>query len=248
MRRTYYILTFFVFWTTVGISQTTNLQNPLMGDIQSDLKVLLPSGIVKADIMDGVLQSPRQVELTKKFKSAIRENYDWFLEYRKTIPKGEPMPYHSNLGLTKDEYTELAGFMDNIEVVSTGNENIVIEATTDCIRFKSHNRLAMFDSLTIDLKNNIATFRQYRMPFADTVDITTEKNGLKSEWRGYIWNFESSGSIGVGDFKDVSTLNLVQYKLTVGRLEKNGRTYISLKGKEVKDGIKTIDFELPVQF
>ncbi|WP_169472350.1 hypothetical protein [Pedobacter hiemivivus] len=39
-----------------------------------------------------------------------------------------------------------------------------------------------------------------------------------------------------------------QYKLAIGRIAKNGKTYMSLKGGEIDCGAKTVDFELPVQF
>lgn len=248
MKQTIYILTLLFFLSSCGNSQTTNSQKKLTGNIQSDLKMLLPNGKVKADIMDGVLQNPRQAELTKKFQSAIKENYDWFLEYMKTVPEGEPLPYNAKLGLTKEEYIELMGFMDNVEVVSTGKEDIVIEVKDDFIRFKSQNKLADLDSIIIDLKNNIITFGQYKMAFADTLNITTDKNGLKSKWKGYSWRFEVPKNLDISDLKDLSTLSMIQYKFTIGRLEKNGKTYMSLKGREVEDGAKTVDFELPVQF
>ena len=86
------------------------------------------------------------------------------------------------------------------------------------------------------------------MSFADTLNITTDKNGLKSRWKGYSWKFEVPKNLDIADLKDLSTLNMIQYKFTIGRLEKNGKTYMSLKGREVEDGAKTVDFELPVQF
>ena len=71
MKQTFYILTLLIFLTNCGNSQTTNSQENLTGNIQSDLKELLPNKNVQADIMDNVLQkNPRQVELTKKFQSA----------------------------------------------------------------------------------------------------------------------------------------------------------------------------------
>ena len=94
MKQTSFLLTFLIFLISCGNSQTANSQTKLTGNIQVDLRILLPNSKIKADIMDGVLQNPRQEELTKKFKSGIKENYDWFLEYMKTFPKGEPMPYH----------------------------------------------------------------------------------------------------------------------------------------------------------
>lgn len=248
MKQTLYIFILLIFLTSCGNSQPPNSQNKLTGNIQSDLKILLPNKQVNADIMDGVLQNPRQVELTKKFQSAIQKNYDWFLEYMKTIPEGQPMPYHEKLGLTKEEYAELMDFMNNVEVVSSGKEDIIIEVKDDFIRFKSKNRLTSLDSLTIDLKNNIVSFGRYKMPFADTLNITTDKNGLKSRWTGYSWKFEEPKNLDINALKDLSSLTMIQYKFTIGRLEKNGKTYMSLKGREVEEGAKTIDFELPVQF
>ena len=248
MKQTFYIFTLLIFLTSCGNSQPTNSQTKLTGNIQVDLKTLLPNSKVKADIMDGVLQNSRQVELTKKFQSAIKENYDWFLEYMKTVPEGQPMPYNQKLGLTKERYTELMGFMNNVEVVSTGKEDIIIENKGNFIRFKSHNKLADLDSLVIDLKNNIVTFGQYKMTFSDTINITTEKNGLKSKWTGYNWKYEDPKNLDIGDLKNLSTLKMIQYKFTIGRLEKNGKTYMSLKGTEIEDGAKTVEFELPVQF
>jgi hypothetical protein len=248
MKQTYYLLLLLICLMSCGDSQTTKSKDSLTGNIQSDLRILLPDSKVKADIMDGVLKNPRQVELANKFQLAIKENYDWFLEYMKTVPEGEPMPYNEKLGLTKDEYTELMGFMNNVEVVSSGKEDIVIEVKDDFIRFKSHNKLADLDSLLIDLKNNIVTFGKYKMPFADTLHVETDKNGLKSKWNGYSWKFEEPKDLDINAFKDISSIQMIQYQFTIGRLEKNGKTYMSLKGREVEDGVKTVDFQLAVQF
>lgn len=134
-------LALLIFLASCGHSQTKNSQKALTGNIQSDLRTLLHHGKVIADIMDGVKQSQRQAELTRKFQTAIKDNYEWFLEYMKTVPEGEPMPYDPKLGLTKEEYTELTGYMENIEVVSTGKEDISIEMADNFILFNSNNKL-----------------------------------------------------------------------------------------------------------
>lgn len=51
----------------------------------------------------------------------------------KTIPEDEPMPYHSKLGLTKEEYDELTKYLSIVEIVSTGKENIAVELKNDTI-------------------------------------------------------------------------------------------------------------------
>lgn len=248
MRQFYYTLILLIFLTSCGNSQTTNSQAPLTGILKNDLKTLLPIGKFNADIMDGVKQNPRQLELAKRLQIAVKQNYNWFLEYMKTVPEGEPIPYNSKLGLTKEEYTELLGFIDNIETVSTGTQEISIKLKNDVINFKSSNKLSNLNSLTIDLKGNTAIFGQYKMKFSDTLNVKTDKNGLKSKWRGYSWRFEEPKNLDLESLKDLKNVKLKQYKLTIGRLEKNGKTYISLKGREVEGGARTVDFDVPIMF
>ena len=248
MRQIAFILTLTIFLTNCSSSQTNKKTSQLTGDIRNDLKNLIPKGKHTADIMDGISESPRQAALTKKFQEGIKNNYEWFVEYLKTVPEGEPMPYHSKLGLTKEEHEELTGYLNNIEIVSTGSENILVELRNDTIFFKSNGKLSDYDSLKIDLKNNTAIFGQYKMLFTDTLNITDEKIGLRSKWKGYTWRFQEPSDLELNDLKDLSSLNMKQYKLTIGRLEKNGKTYMSLKGTEVEDGAKTVEFELPVIF
>ena len=248
MKRIAFILTLTIFLASCSNSQINQNTSRLTGDIRNDLKNLLTEGSHTADIMDGIRQNPRQAALTTKLQSGIKNNYEWFVEYIKTVPEGEPMPYHAKLGMTKEEYEELMGYLNNIEILSTGKENISVELKNDTISFKSKGKLSKYDSLKIDLKNNTVLFGQYKMLFADTSDITDDKNGLRSKWKGYNWRFEEPADLTVDDLKDYGNLKVKQYTLTVGRLEKNGKTYMSLKGREVKEGVKTVDFELPVIF
>ena len=241
-----YLILLLVFLTSCGHSQTTTSHDKLKGNLKSDLKLLLPNGTIEVNIMDGVRQDPRQVELSKKLQSSVKQNYVWFVEYMKTVPKGQPMPYHVNLGLTKEEYAELMGYMDNIEVVSTGAEEISIQTTDDVIHFKARGKLSLLDSLKIDLKNNIVLFGRLKLPFGDNLNITSEKNALKSKWAGYRWVLEEPKDFGPDKLKDLNNLKMKQYKLTLGKLEKTGKTYMSLKGREIENGARTVDFEIPV--
>ncbi len=229
-------------------SQPTTNNKLFTGDIRADLKSLITAGDHTADIMDGVMQTPRQVSLTKKFQDAVQKNYDWFLDYMKTVPDGEPIPWHEKLGVTKTEYEELMGYMNNIEVISTGKEVITCTIKDDIISFKSHGKLSDFDSLKIDLKTNTVILGQYRLPFSDSSNITNDKNGLRSKWKGYTWKMEEPKGLQLEDLNDLEHLDYKQYTFTIGRLEKNGKTYMSLKGREIESGEKLVDFELPVIF
>lgn len=220
----------------------------LTGKIEEDVKMLIPTGLLKADIMDQIRQNQRQTELTIRFKNGIKENYEWFLEYAKTIPKGEKMPYNEKFGLTKEEYSELTNFISNAEMISSGMETVFVENKNDTINFKSQGKLSPFNSLKIDLKNKTVLFEENKLLLTDTMNVTTDDNGLKSRWKGYIWRYEDPHELDFDDLKEVDNLNMKQYKFTIGRLEKNGKSYMSLKVRVVEAGEKTVDFELPVVF
>jgi hypothetical protein len=138
--------------------------------------------------------------------------------------------------------------LDNIEIVSTSKEDITVELRNDTVHFKSKGKLSDYDSLKIDLKNNTVIFGRHKMSFSDTVNVTEDKNGLRSKWKGYIWKFEEPTALELDDLKDLNHLTMKQYEFTVGRLEKNAKTYMSLKSREVEDGVKTVELEVPVIF
>lgn len=248
MKRIVLIVILFVFFSSRSNSQPNKSSILLTGSLTTDLKLLLSPGNHMADIMDGIKQNPRQASLTKKLQQGIKNNYTWFLEYMKTVPEGEPMPYHANLEVTKSEYEELMSYMNNIEVVSTGKENIEIIIKNDTIYFKSKGKLSDLDSLKIDLKGNTVLFGQLKLLFSDSSNITNERNGLRSKWKGYTWKFEDPKDLKLDDLKDLSNLKIKMYSFTIGRLEKNGKTYLSIKGREIENGEKTVEFEIPVIF
>lgn len=220
----------------------------LTSHVQSDILKLLPEGTHTADIMDGFSQNPRQMELIKKLQELSNENPEWYMDYIKKIPEGEPMPYHDSLRMTRKEYSELLGYLNNPEVSSTGQEKIEIARKDNTISFNGKGRLSGYNALKIDLKNNVAIFDEYKMPFADSIDITDDRNGLRSKWKGYSWKLQEPEEINLGKVKDLHSINLKYYTLTIGKLEKNGKTYMSLKCREMESGEKKIDFELPVVF
>lgn len=247
MKQTFYILLFFLF-TGCSNSQTSVTLKKLTGNISVDLKSFLQNGKVTADIMDGIKPNPRREELEMKFEIAIKNNYDWFLEYSKSIPEGEPMPYHKNIGLTKEEYAELLNYYNNTEILSSGTEDIIIQLKNDTIHFNSQRKLANINSLIIDLKNNVALFKGYRLTFYDTVTIVDDKNGLKSKSKGYRWAFYEPKDLDINDMKDLENLNKKDYTLTIRRLEKNNKTFLHFEAREVTDGLKTVAIDLPIMF
>lgn len=249
MKRFYILLTILISLTSCGNSQTQQRQQAITGDIKNDLNNLLPEGKITTDVMDVVKQNKRQEELTKKFQEGIQNNYEWFVDFMKTVPDGQPMPYNSKLGLTEDEYKELQGYLNDIELISSGKYAVTIKSKNNIIAFETNDeKLKLLEYVKIDLIKNVITIGEYELTFSDTVNVTDDKNGLKSKWKGYTWKLEEPKDLDLNALKDLQTLKVKQYKCTIGQLEKNGKTFMSIKGQEIENGERQVSFELPLIF
>lgn len=192
------ILSILTFFSAYSQQRTFELSN----DIEKDVKTLLPEGSMKFEVMDKVRLSPRQIELTQKFQEAIRENYDWFLEYSSNLEPGKPTPYHKNLGLTADEYSEFQELLEEIELVSSGIIQYKISYSDNEI-YLIPKDTADNKTVLINLTKNTVEFDKQLLSFKDTVRITDPKNGFRSEWIGYQWIYENPKDVDMNTLKDL---------------------------------------------
>ena len=86
----------------------------ISGNISHDLNTLLDSGVSTFNIMNGVEQSQRQIELNEKFKNGISKHPEWLQTYmgELNLKSGELLPYHENFGMTESEYDELLTYIN----------------------------------------------------------------------------------------------------------------------------------------
>ncbi len=248
MKKTILIFLITTLFSSSANSQTDNKENKITGDIKNDLTNLLSHQKTTADIMDGVKISPRLNEISVKFQNAIRENYEWFQEYMKTAKKGEALKYHPNFGVTEEEYNDFLTLYKNIEIVSTGKEEIQIIRKDSLITFKGANRLTIYNNVTIDLKNNQVLFKDYVLPFSDKINVDDTNNGLKSKWKGYNWIYKFPPSLEETEILDIENLNMTEVKFTIGVLERNGKVFMEIKERKMTNGVKIIDNEMPIMF
>jgi len=214
----------------------------------SDLPIIFKSQTVSVDIMDGIKRNPRLLELTQKIQNSLQNNWEWYQEYIKTIKKGEPLGYHPNLGITEKQYDEFLKISKDIEVESTGKENLEIINANNNIKFNADGRLSIYNDVTIDIKNNQILYKDYILPFLDQVIIEDADNGLKSKWKGYSWAYEYPVLTDETDLTDLKNLNITIVRFTIGQLEKNGKIYMQIKERKMENGIKTVDNQIPIVF
>lgn len=217
----------------------------LTGNITADVNNLLPEGEITVDVMDGIKRDMRLAELQTKYQQGAREHYDWYVEYIKNYNLGEPIPYHENFGMTTEEFQERQDRINKITFYSTGLQKIQIIKENGIIRFKADKKLKNFENVRFNLKKNTAHIGDYALQFADSIHINNTNNGFRSKWRGYVWTYENPKDIHLEALKNITGLNVVQYKITLGQLE-NGDALLILKATEVEQGIILFDMDLPI--
>ncbi|VAW27540.1 hypothetical protein MNBD_BACTEROID06-175 [hydrothermal vent metagenome] len=248
MTRIFSFFTILLLINSCGNSQISTPRSPLTGDVLTDVGILLPKGEVLVDIMGFPKPDPRKLELMSKYQQAIKEHYEWFIEYSKNIPEGESMPFHPNLGLTEEEYEELISSMNNVKLESSSQKELKIIHKDNTISFESGGKLMYLNDIEFHLDKNTISWWNYTLSLFDSTRVTDEQNALGSSWKGYTWVYESTNGVDVQQLKDIEKYKAKQYKITIGRLDKNGKTFLNLKGREYSNGAKQVDFELPLVF
>ncbi|MHC8950450.1 hypothetical protein [Sphingobacterium hungaricum] len=229
------------------ISQASFAQSSANSNIQTDLKDWFSAGTVLANVAE-YTPTNRQLELTEKIKTALNDNLDWYYSYIKDVPPGEPMPYHENIGLSLEEYTEFLELGASKNTFSSLSENLEIVLSDGIIRFDSQINMEILDSIQIDLNKNIVSLGKIRMPFKQTVDVSSEDNFFNSKWSGYSWGLEEPDGLEAMGLEDLLSAHIKSYNISIGKIEKTGQILINLNFKEINQGEKLMDISLPIFF
>lgn len=208
----------------------------------------LPLGDHVADIMDSVVYPPRMIELTNRFRDSVASHHDWFIDALGKVKEGEPMAYHPNMGMTVAEYAEFSSFKDSVISFSSGQARITIGMEDSIIEFHGTGRLDLLDMIKIDLKQNVAYISNVLLPTVDTIAVADSSNSLRSAWRGYSWRYDYPENMDPQDLRNLDSLTIIHYRVLVGRIARTGKSYLSIEMKEIRDGVKEMNFELPVTF
>ena len=92
---------------------------------ESDWSDLLAPGTRKCEVLD-LQPSARLAPLMERFLAAGRANPDWFVAHAANSPPG-PLPWHPNLGFTRDEWSEYLRLLDSdIHLVTIGAGSLQI--------------------------------------------------------------------------------------------------------------------------
>jgi hypothetical protein len=203
-----------------------------------DLQQLFTPREVNVEILG--TKTPEQFnQIHAKFTQSIKDNGSWFLDYVKSNSQpGQPLPYHENFGVTKNEYEQYHTFLKNIKLVPVAKGRLrFTKRSNDQTVIDGVDGLHEFDGTVIDFKHKHVVTRWGTVPL-DKVVHTDEKSSLGS-WDGF------SGRLQTGD-PDSGTVSLV--RIDIGRQSKTSLNVVSLSARVLQNGVKTVSVETPVRF
>ncbi|MFN3557449.1 MAG: hypothetical protein ACK4VN_15935 [Bacteroidales bacterium] len=213
------------------------------------LKELLPEQTAGVIIYGHiVIENERLLELQERFTNSIQENYDWFVEYGQN--NDLPLPYHEYMGLTIEEYNELRLLYDTtpMRLGETGRQEIQIKHNRNTISFSGTGPLEFFNQVQINLVDTTIQMVNNLLKYSHTDTVLDPNNVYQSAWFGHKWRYSYPDNMDELTAHEIKTELIQIYTFQIGKLESTGKTFFHIKGLEIINGEKYIDFEAPIMF
>ena len=81
----------------------------------------------------------------------------------------------------------------------------------------------------------------------DTFTVSNTNNAFKTTWKGYQWSY-STGNPKLGSADDMAKINVELYTVVLGYFDKDGKTYLEVSGKEIRNGQVVVNYTTPMVF
>lgn len=193
---------------------------------------------VRASI--GIVVPPPEIEkYIAKVEASARKNKEWFAEYSKSSKPGAPLPYHENLGLTKEEYDDYLALWAKRDFKSTEEVMLILrESFGKTWTITATGEAGIISTLRYDPDKDI-----YRSPNGEMKrleDIKAEATSILGAWSGHEWRFEED--TGLGKIKEnfaVGRYDGKEFGLLVYRVQE-----ISTEGSRLLDKSLVLRFAL----
>ena len=228
----YFLFLLLIIFTTFSCNSTKNNTADVLNSI-------LTSGQKDVDIIDIGMDKKNQkkaIQIAVKFKKSISNHRKWYIKFINKIEKGKPLPYHPNFGITKEEYNFVLSSRNKMKLIKTGNGKLAISKEGDKILLKAVKNISYINNIKIDLEKNSIESKYGILSFKS--NISASKHQAIGRWNGYVWDLNKSNvDLKKFNIKNINNkTKIVSIKIYIGSMEKNNRTLIGIKIRNVKNG------------
>lgn len=157
---------------------------------------LLPNVMTKGEVI--VVLPPSEIQkYIAKVEAAAEKNEEWFREFSKNAKPGVPLPFHENLGLSKEEYDTYIGLWKQRKHKAIPNGKVAIRLEQPkpgqwMVRVTG-------EGSPISLLRYLEAKDQMTSPNGELeriADIKADPMSILGEWGGPEWKFQEETSLG----------------------------------------------------
>ena len=186
---------------------------------------VIPEGETTVEMLE-LRYSERVEELALRMSRAVATNQDWWFDYLKSHIDDRPLPYHTNFGVSKVEYTEyLDGADKSRQLWKVSDATLIFKRNGDLLGFDIGDPSSPVEKWRLNLSSGKL--------FTPTGDVNrpTWKTGNDAIqpigcYEGYSWHYED------GDIK-LNNVRLVT--LWIYRLKPSGMIFWRMEDSEMRD-------------
>ncbi|WP_054948783.1 hypothetical protein [Numidum massiliense] len=214
-----------------------NTETPEWKDISS-VDELLSDGEFDVKVMEiGVSPdvAKEMDKITKKFEASVAKDPQWFNDYMKKHHPN-PLPYHKNFGITKEEYEQILKLDELSTLNQTGKGKITVKKSANQIVIKGTDT-GLIDNIAIDLKKDTVKTDLGELERGKDLKASPDQK-ITGPWNAFYWKLEDANiDMSKMDLSNIDENTEVKsVKLNIGQLEETKETIILLQYKELKDG------------
>ncbi len=213
------------------------LASPLTAEVPKVFVGLLEKEVpVRANI--GIVVPPPEIEkYIAKVESSARKNPEWFAEYTKTSKPGAPLPFHENLGLTKEEYDDYLALWAKREFKPTAEVMLVLRETFGKTwTITATGDAGIISTLRYDPEKDVVRSPNGELKRLD--DIKADPSSILGAWSGHEWRFEEE--TGLGKTKE---------NFAIGEFDGKGFGVVVYRVQEISsEGSRLLDKSLVIRF
>jgi hypothetical protein len=190
----------------------------------NEFHAFLKEGVYKAEYYSSNEVTPEQKLLLQKLSKLIETNkktQDFFSK----LGRNEKPVYSSAIGISRKEYNDLIDLF-SYKVPEKRNGTLTIIRAGSEFNFKGVGGLSIFDSVTVKLNGETATFKQYNMSrIKDSIDLSKEEIPKGDTLADFELFGGPDGILGATGLDG-------EYELLIGKLKPGGRIYLSFFARQ----------------
>lgn len=183
-----------------------------------------------------VLPPPAIDKFEAKIQAAARKDPKWFREYSTQAKNRYPLPWHENIGLTKEEYAEYMALWEKREFVPKENIMLLLRQSSGNWILTATGGGSAVTTLRYSEKDDI--FRSPNGDLKRIADINADASTILGAWTGHEWKLEEQ-----------STLGKTKENFAVGRFADNKNGIVVYHVQELStEGALLLDKSIVIRF